>query len=302
MITNITRRCHDVVLRRPGRFALRVLRAFRRNQGVLLAGAVAYHMLLSIVPLFALLLVGLSHFLDPNQLVATIRQHLSLVMPYHAEELTDAIVAFLANRKIVGWVGFLVLLFFSSLAFTVLENAMSVIFYHRVVVYRRHFLVSAVIPYMFILALGVGVLMVTLISGALQALDTRSVVLFGRIWSFPGSSGAVLYILGLVGLILMLTAFYLVMPVGRISWRHALIGGVTAGLLWEIVRHVLVWYFSTLSLVNVIYGSFGTAVIALLSMELAAIILLLGAQVIAEFERAVDEACGERRDEDGFKT
>jgi uncharacterized BrkB/YihY/UPF0761 family membrane protein len=75
------------------------------------------------------------------------------------------------------------------------------------------------------------------------------------------------------------------MPVGRLSLRHALIGGASAGLLWEITRHVLVWYYGTISQVRVVYGSFATAIAVLLSVEIAAIVLLLGAQVIAEFER-----------------
>jgi len=77
-----------------------------------------------------------------------------------------------------------------------------------------------------------------------------------------------------------------VMPVGGITFRHALLGGVTATVLWEITRRGLVWYYSTLSMVNVIYGSLGTAIVLLLTIEVAAIILLLGAQVIAEFERS----------------
>jgi uncharacterized BrkB/YihY/UPF0761 family membrane protein len=84
---------------------------------------------------------------------------------------------------------------------------------------------------------------------------------------------------------LILTAIYLVMPTGHLSWLHALIGGVTAGLLWEITRHILVWYFATLSMVGVVYGSLATTVIALLSLEIASLILLFGAQVIAEYER-----------------
>jgi uncharacterized BrkB/YihY/UPF0761 family membrane protein len=75
------------------------------------------------------------------------------------------------------------------------------------------------------------------------------------------------------------------MPVGRIPLRHALVGGLTATLLWEITRRILVWYFSTLSFVNIVYGTLATAVIILLTLEAAAIILLLGAQVIAEYER-----------------
>ena len=94
-----------------------------------------------------------------------------------------------------------------------------------------------------------------------------------------------LYLFGVVGEILVLTSIYLVMPVGRPSWRHALIGGITATVLWEITRHVLVWYFGTLSQVNVVYGSMTTAIVVLLSLEVAATLLLLGAQVIAEYER-----------------
>ena len=83
----------------------------------------------------------------------------------------------------------------------------------------------------------------------------------------------------------MLTSVYLVMPAGRLRMRHALIGGVTAAVLWEITRHVLVWYFATLSQVNVVYGSLTTAIVVLLSLEIAATLLLLGAQVISEYER-----------------
>jgi membrane protein len=75
------------------------------------------------------------------------------------------------------------------------------------------------------------------------------------------------------------------MPAGRLPLRLALISGVTAALPWELIRHALVWYFSTLSQASIVYGSFSTAVIVLLIMELAATLLLFGAQVIAEYER-----------------
>jgi hypothetical protein len=40
----------SVVLKHPGAFAIQTLKGFRANQGILLAGAVAYYALLSIVP------------------------------------------------------------------------------------------------------------------------------------------------------------------------------------------------------------------------------------------------------------
>ena len=128
-------------------------------------------------------------------------------------------------------------------------------------------------------------LLVTLVAGSLQAMGQESVDFLGRNWSLGGVSGVLLYLLGLGGEIFVITSVYLVMPVGRLSLRHALIGGVTAALLWELTRHVLVWYFATLSQVGVVYGSLTTAIAVLLSLDLAATLLLLGAQVISEYER-----------------
>ena len=46
------------------------------------------------------------------------------------------------------------------------------------------------------------------------------------------------------------------------------------------------YYFLNISFVNVIYGSLATIIVILVSLEIASIILLLGAQVIAELERS----------------
>jgi YihY family inner membrane protein len=272
-------------------FFLRAVVAFRRNQGLLLSGAVAYYTLLSIVPLFALLLVGLSHFVDEPTLLDTMGRYMEFLAPGSAEAVTEQVRGFIAKRDLIGTVGILVLLFFSSMAFTVLENAICLIFHHHAPEHRRHFLVSAVIPYLFILLLAVGVLAVSLLSGLLRGLEGSELDLLGHHLSLQGTSGTVLYLLGVLGLILVLTAFYLVMPIGPVRVWHALAGGATAAVLWEAARHVLVWYFAKLSLVNAIYGTLATAVVALLSFEVAAIILLFGAQVIAEFDRSVRERC-----------
>ena len=277
------------VLRHPVAFVARVLAGFRANQGLLLAGAVAYYALLSIVPLIILILIAATRLVDEALLLATVARYLEMIVPSRSQAIVGELTEFLAHREVLGWVLGATLLFFSSLAFTVLESAMSVIFHHRVAIRRRHFLVSALIPYGFVLFLGVGLLMVTVVSGALQAMGAESVVLFGRSLSLGGVSGLLLYLLGVGGEILVLTAIYMVMPVGRLSLRHALPGGITAALLWEITRHTLVWYFSTLSQVTVVYGSLATAIVALLSFEIAATVLLLGAQVIAEYERLLRE-------------
>jgi len=274
------------LLRRTGAFVVRVLRGFRANQGYLLASAVAYNTLLSILPLLILILVVLTQFVDQAELVTTLGRYLGLIVPGQSAAVMEELALFLAHRTVITWVLGVTLVFFSSLAFTVLENAMSVIFFHRVAIRRRRFLVSALIPFCYILLLGLGLLLVTFVSGALQAMGRESIDIFGQVHSLVGVSGFLLYLTGVAGEILVLTSIYMVMPVGRPSWRHALIGGITAGLLWEMTRHLLVWYFSTLSQINVVYGSFTTTIVVLLSLEIGALVLLLGAQVIAEYERS----------------
>jgi YihY family inner membrane protein len=273
------------VLGSPGAFIWRVLKGFRANQGLLLAGAVAYYALLSIVPLLILTVITLSHLIDQGELLQTLGRYLEWLVPGQSRAIVGELSNFLQHRDVIGWLLLATMLFFSSLAFTVLENAMSVIFLHRVAVRRRRFVVSALLPYLYILCLGFGLLIVTLVAGALQAIGEESFRLLGRDWSLKGVSGLLLYLLGFTGEVFLLTSVYMVMPVGRLSWRHALIGGLTAAVLWEITRHALVWYFGTLSQVNVVYGSLTTAIVVLLSLEIAATLLLLGAQVISEYER-----------------
>ncbi len=278
-----TRAIH--VLKDPWGFALRTLKAFRANQGLLLAGAVAYYALLSIVPLLILSVIALSHYIPQDALLQTLGRYLEWLMPGQSAAIVDELRNFMMHRDVIGWVLLASMLFFSSLAFTVLENAMSVIFHHRVAIRRRHFMVSALIPYAYILSLGLGLLLVTLVAGSLQAMGEREVQFLGREWSLDGTSGVLLYLLGFAGEVLVLASVYMIMPVGRLSWWHALIGAVVAALLWELSRHVLMWYFSSLSQISTVYGSLTTAIAVLLSLEVAATLLLLGAQVIAEYER-----------------
>ena len=273
------------VLKHPGAFALCVLRGFRTNQGLLLAGAVAYYTLLSLIPLLILMLIGLSQLVDERRLLAMLTEYLEFLVPGQAAALVDGLRTFLFEKHVIGPVLAIAMVVSSALAFSVLEGAMQVIFIHRIALRRRKFIVSALLPYFFITLLGIGFLVVTVVSGGLEALATRHVVVFGLTQSLGGLSTWLLYLLGVGGETLMLSAIYLVMPVGRLGWRHALIGGATAALLWEVTRHVLVWYFGKISQIRVVYGSLTTAIAVLISVELAAIVILLGAQVIAEYER-----------------
>ena len=277
-------------LAHPRAFAWRVLCGFRANQGLLLAGAIAYYALLSIVPLLILSVIALSHVIPEHELLATIGRYLAWLVPSQSNAVVTELRGFLDHRDVVGWVLLLTMLFFSSLAFAVLENALSVIFVHRIVQRQRPLLMKLLLPYIYVACLAAGLLLVTLVAGGLENLGEYQLNLFGHEFPLGKFSHLLLYLLGLAGEIVLLTSIYVVMPAGKLDLRHALMGAVSAVLLWELTRHVLVWYFATLSQVGVVYGSMTTTIVVLLSLELGATLVLLGAQVISEYERLESHA------------
>lgn len=282
------RECLAIILKNPFRFVWRVVLRFQANKGFILSGAIAFNTLLSIIPVFTLSLIVLSHLIDEQKLLFYLGKNLQLVVPGLTETLLRHAEEFLQHRRVAGWISIAAMLFFSSIAFMVLENTMEVIFSHRATSERRHVLVSAFLPYIFTIVLVVGLLLITLLSAALQTVEGKSITLFAWTVRMDNISETFVYLSGFVGLIVLLSSIYMVMPVGKIRLRYALIGGTAAAVLWEIVRHILVWYYSTLSMVNIIYGSMATAIVALLTLEIAGMIVLFGAQFISEYEQFCD--------------
>jgi YihY family inner membrane protein len=272
-------------VRRVWRFTLRVLRHFQRNKGFLLAGGVAYNIILSIVPLLAVFLAAASRFFDRAEVLKIITAVLDHSVPNQAGEIGLDIENFLLHPELLGGVGLVVVLFFSSLAFRMLQDAMAVIFERpQMKKKQRSFWMSAFLPYIYI-AVAVSVLVaVTVLVAALGLLRSGALSLFGV--ALGDLSALALQLGGFVGEVLLFASIYRVMPVTHVKYRRALIGGFASAVLWELVRRLFVWWFTTLSLVSVVYGSLTSIVVLILVLEIAAMILLLGGQIIAELEHS----------------
>src|SRR5260221_3983985 len=90
------------VLKSPGAFALRSLKAFRANQGLLLAGAVAYYALLSIVPLLILVVIALSHLLGRRFLLDTLQRQPRSLFPLQGAAVVAVRPRLTAARGVAG--------------------------------------------------------------------------------------------------------------------------------------------------------------------------------------------------------
>src|ERR1041384_8196257 len=101
------------VVQQPGRFTSQVLKAFQKNQGLLLSGALAYYILLSVIPLFTFLLLMLSHLVDEAALMATLRRYIGLVIPGDSAAVLGQVRNILEHREVATWVVLVTMLFFS---------------------------------------------------------------------------------------------------------------------------------------------------------------------------------------------
>lgn len=265
-------------------FTWRVITNFLHNRGMLLASGVGFNILLSSIPLFALIVVVLAQLVDEQQLFMLISIQARHIAPGHADVVLQSVQALLNSREIISLYGLPVLLLFSSVAFRMLENALSAIFHKPDVKDTRSVWVSFLLPYGFMLVLSMLLLALAIAVSLASTLNAMWMVMYGKELVVASLSEEVLNLCSFIGVFLLFSAIYKILPVVSISLRRALAGGFAAALLWEGARFALVYYFANLSLVSDVYGPLATLIVLLLSQEIGAAIVLLGAQVIAELE------------------
>ena len=268
------------------RFAKRVVVRFHRNKGLLLASAVAFNALLSLVPLIGLVLVILSLFVEPDVLLSVINDQLEKAVPQSAQHISGAITSFLEGRALASGVGAGVVIFFSAIAFRTLDDALSTIFQSTRPHKRRHPVFALVLPLLFMGIVTLAMVVISLVVTAIETVPDQHFMLLGFDVSVVASAKQATSALSIVALVALFASFYRIMPEADVSMRSAIIGGAIAAALWELLRRLLAYYFANLSLVGVIYGSLTTVIVLLFTFEAAAIIVLLGGQVIAELLRS----------------
>jgi membrane protein len=268
------------------RFVRRVLTRFYRKKGLLLASALAFNALLSMVPLLGLTLVIISHFADTSVLMEMIHQQLDASVPQSAPRLSPAITQFIEARALASGVGIGVTIFFSALAFRTLDDALSAIFESTRPHKRRHPVTSFVLPLVFMGVVIMGMVILSLLVSSVDLLPHKAFNFLGIGLSLAGAALSFIQLMSFVALVALFASFYRIMPEAEVTLRQGAIGGAVAAVLWEVMRRLLTWYFANVSLVGLIYGSLTTVIILLLTFEIGAIIVLLGGQVIAELVRS----------------
>ena len=84
----------------------------------------------------------------------------------------------------------------------------------------------------------------------------------------------------------VVTAFYVVIPNTTLRWWNASRGAIIVVILWMLFGQLLTAYLSNFNQVNLIYGSLGGIIAALLFFYVSALIFIFGAELNYHLEKA----------------
>ena len=251
------------------------LKKFNDDNGFFLSAGIAFNLLINLIPFILLLLALVGTYLYNDQEVLNyIHAYFRDVAPALDPKVTSNLMDVIQNRQIVGILGFVGLLWFSTWVFSSLRIAFHIVF--RIEKSRR-MLRGIAVDLLMILLVGI-LLLVSMILSSIGAFlpgyQGRIPVAIG-----PTIQWILKYLLPFSLTVCMFFLIYQIIPNKRVHLRSALQAALFTGLLWEMTKHLFAWYVVHLAEYSFFYGSLSTLVIFVLWVYYSSMILVVGAEL-----------------------
>ncbi len=256
-------------------------RRFRAHDCLLLAAGLAFYTILSLFPL----LLGVTAIFGPllagtdlqQQLIASVGN----AFPGSADLITRTFNEVARGQRTIGVVSLVTLILSASQIFVgirrALNRAWGVTHTHSFL--HRRLLEAAMLG---------SVILLVLASWAAVALFSALRPLLPPDLAVPGSGPVAAAVTALTSFTLSFGVFallYRFVPKANVSWADVRLGALLAAILFEAGKYAFSWYLTGFARYSLIYGSLGTTIVFLMWSYLSALILLLGAELTAEYAR-----------------
>ncbi len=255
---------------------------FLQNNLTSYAAALTYSCMLAAVPVLAIIFAIARGFNFGSVIEEQLRQNISL-SPDIADTIFNFIDSYLAHTHSGIFLGFgLIMLLYTVVMFTSnIETAFNTIWrvrssrniYRRTINYVTTFVI---LPLLIIVTSGFSVFMITL-----TGLFSDYVILSSTMEFVIQTAPIMLWCIAFVVL-------YKMMPNTHVHWTAALVPGIIAGALFQLLQYLYIHYQIVLSSYNAIYGTFAALPMFMLWLNISWIICLAGAQM-SYANQSVDE-------------
>ncbi|NVK17654.1 MAG: YihY family inner membrane protein [Methylocystaceae bacterium] len=249
-----------------------ILRRFGEDQCMRIAASLSYTSLLSLVPLMAISFAIFAAFPAFDGVQKELQTYVfQNFVPAAGDAVAQYLDKFMAKTGGMTTLGIVGLGVTAIMLLATIEDALNRIFRVRV---KRHF-VSRLLMFWALLTLG------PLLMGVSLSLSTYFYALSN--WVGVDQVGGQ-HISSFVGVVLPnimvmagLTFFYIFVPNRTISWKNGVIGGVTAGVLFAVLKQLFGLYISNFPSYQALYGVLAAIPIFLIWMYLTWAVVLMGA-------------------------
>ena len=250
------------------------LNKFNDDNGFFLSSGITFNILINLIPFIMLLLALVGTYLYNDQEVLDhIRAYFRNVAPALDPKITQNLTDVIQNRQIVGFLGLIGLLWFSTWVFGSLQIALNIVFR---VEKSRGMLRGIGIDLLMIFLAGILFLVSMVLSSTitfLQGYQGQIPVPIG-----PTIQWILKYLLPFFLTVGMFFLIYKIIPNKVVHFKSALQAALFTGLLWELAKHLFAWYVVHLAEYSIFYGSLSTVVIFVLWVYYSSTILILGGE------------------------
>ncbi len=261
-------------------YVRRIWQAYGKDSGGLMAAALAFYGLLSLVPLLSLGVAILGAILGSSQhALNSLQNAIEQALPGNGDMIYDTLSGIKEGTGLAGIAGLVGLAFSASAIFTNMELALNNMWKaERMRAWWSQRLV----------ALGTSLLVLLLLLASLAVtsvltwLQNRQIPGYGEASHIPFVWTVIGHLVPLALSILMFTVLYKIVPNCVIEWRSAVRGGIFAGVAWELAKLLFAVYVGHFAHYNKVYGSLGAIVSLMFWAYYSATILFLGGEIAAD--------------------
>lgn len=240
----------------------------------MVAGSLTYTSLLALVPLFTVTVVLTSHIPVIRELIFEVRTFAlkNLVPDVGSHVVSVYMEQFSQNAAKLTIIGLLIIIGTSVALMLTIDTAFNDIWRTR----RRRTWWTRLAAYLALLAVGPVLIGASLTLTSYLAHWSRKL---DRV--LPSLDDWLLQLVPFGLTTLALVIAYRVMPARHVPLRHALAGGLIAGIVFEIVKQLFVVYIVRIPTYSVVYGAFASVPIFLVWLFCCWMVVLVGAELSA---------------------
>lgn len=251
-----------------------VSRRFVEDRCLMVAGSLTYTSLLALVPLFTVTITLTSNVPFMRDIILQVKTFVlkNLVPDVGGRVVTIYMDQFAQNAAKLTVIGLLIVVATAVALMFTIDGAFNDIWRAK----RRHTWWKRLLSYLAVLTVGPILIGASLSVTSYVVHWTRN---FDRVLPFLDD-----WVLKLVPFLLTtvaLTLAYRIMPSRHVPLRHALIGGLLAGLLFEIVKNLFVVFVIRIPTYSMVYGTFAGFPIFLVWLFCCWMVVLVGAEISA---------------------